>query len=102
MPFLLYPELIIRHYFTVLGLDRTFRSTKIDSSVVFLGIFSIKMEKIESRLGDMSIISNDSQPAETKWGWSLMDLYRNALSFYKGMDLGNLQQLQKVPHYLKC
>lgn len=42
--------------------------------------FRRKMEQIESRLSDMTIVSND----ETKWGWSLTDLYRNALSFYKG------------------
>lgn len=43
------------------------------------------MEQIESRLNDMSIINADGvQPLETKWGWSLTDLYRNALNFYKG------------------
>lgn len=39
------------------------------------------MEQVESRLNDLSMTSND----ETKWGWSLTDLYRNALSFYKGI-----------------
>lgn len=43
------------------------------------------MEQIESRLNDVSIISNDEQTIETKWGWPLKDLYRNALSFYKGI-----------------
>lgn len=42
------------------------------------------MEQIESRLNDVSIIGNDTQTIETKWGWPLKDLYRNALSFYKG------------------
>lgn len=42
------------------------------------------MEQIESRLNDVSIKNNDAQTIETKWGWSLMDLYRSALSFYKG------------------
>lgn len=39
------------------------------------------MDQIESRLNDMSIVSEN----DTKWGWPLIDLYRNALSFYKGM-----------------
>lgn len=42
------------------------------------------MERIESRLNDTSIISSDGQSNDTKWGWTLLDLYRNALSFYKG------------------
>lgn len=42
------------------------------------------MEQIESRLNDMSIISNDGQSIDMKWGWTLTDLYRNALGFYKG------------------
>lgn len=44
------------------------------------------MEQVESRLNDMSIINADGvQSLETtKWGWSLTDLYRNALNFYKG------------------
>lgn len=44
------------------------------------------MEQIESRLNDMSIISSD----DTKWGWSLTDLYRNALGFYKGNKIENI------------
>lgn len=43
------------------------------------------MEQIESRLNDISIVNKDGQSTETKWGWSLTDLYRSALSFYKGM-----------------
>lgn len=42
------------------------------------------MEKIESRLSEVSITKNDVQSIEIKWGWSLKDLYRNALHFYKG------------------
>lgn len=43
------------------------------------------MEQVESRLNDMSLINADGvQSLETKWGWSLTDLYRNALHFYKG------------------
>lgn len=42
------------------------------------------MEKIESRLSKVSITNNDVQSIEIKWGWSLKDLYRNALNFYKG------------------
>lgn len=43
------------------------------------------MEQVESRLNDMSIINTEGvQSLETKWGWSLTDLYRNALNFYKG------------------
>lgn len=43
------------------------------------------MEQIESRLNDVSMINNDEQTIETKWGWPLKDLYRNALCFYKGI-----------------
>lgn len=42
------------------------------------------MDKIESRLSEMSIANNDVQSVDRKWGWPLKDLYRLALSFYKG------------------
>lgn len=52
------------------------------------------MEQIESRLNDVSIKNNDAQTIETKWGWSLMDLYRSALSFYKGRSKKNCKYHQ--------
>lgn len=42
------------------------------------------MDKIESRLNELAITNNDVHSIDTKWGWPLKDLYRNALSFYKG------------------
>lgn len=43
------------------------------------------MEKLESRLSEISIADVSISPLEdTKWGWPLKDLYRLSLSFYKG------------------
>lgn len=43
------------------------------------------MEKLESRLSEISIADVSIGPTEdTKWGWPLKDLYRLGLSFYKG------------------
>lgn len=51
------------------------------------------MEQVGSRLNEMSIISNDGQSTEMKWGWTLMDLYRNALSFYKGKIITMIEMI---------
>lgn len=48
------------------------------------------MEKIESRLSEMSIKTNDVQLIDSKWGWPLKELYRLALSFYKGKKILSL------------
>lgn len=41
------------------------------------------MEHLKSRLNEMSI-GSENNSNENKWGWSLKDLYRHGLNFYKG------------------